>query len=425
MNQDKRRADLKTLQSRRRPGWLLWLLLLMITAAVVYFFRHPAAQGRDHGPGQTEEKGEGNGDWQKNLPVSVGAVTAYRGDMPIYLTGLGTVTALRTVTVHSRVDGELIRVAFTEGQLVRQGDLLVEIDPRPFQVQLKQAEGQLLRDQALLKNAEIDMNRYQTLLEQDSIAAQQTATQKALVKQYQGVVEMDQAQVDNAKLQLTYARITAPISGRIGLRLVDQGNIVHAGDSNGLLVITQTQPISVVFTLPEDAVPAVMKRLHSGESIGVDAYDRSGINKLATGKLLAVDNQIDAATGTLKLKAQFDNEDRTLFANQFVNIKMKLDTLSSVTLAPAAAIQRGANGAFVYVVNDDSTISVRLIKTGPVEGETVAILEGLIPGEKLVIEGGDKLREGSKVNIVKLDSKPLQPASKQKARQATNDSSSR
>ncbi|MEC4748620.1 MdtA/MuxA family multidrug efflux RND transporter periplasmic adaptor subunit [Methylomicrobium sp. Wu6] len=425
MNQDKRHVDLAASQSRCRPSWLFWLLLLMITAAVVYSFRQPTAQGQDHGSRQTAEKRSVNGDWQKNPPVSVGAVTAYKGDMPIYLSGLGTVTALRTVTVHSRVDGELIRVAFTEGQLVRQGDLLVEIDPRPFQVQLKQAEGQLLRDQALLKNAEIDMNRYQILLEQDSIAAQQTATQAALVKQYQGVVEMDQAQVDNAKLQLIYARITAPIQGRIGLRLIDQGNIVHAGDSNGLLVITQTQPISVVFTLPEDVVPAVMNRWHSGESIGVDAYDRAGVNKLATGKLLAVDNQIDSTTGTLKLKAQFDNENRALFANQFVNIKMKLDTLSSATLVPTAAIQRGANGAFVYVVNDDSTISVRLIKTGAVEGEIVAILEGLIPGEKLVIEGGDKLREGSKVNVVKLDNKPLQPASNQKGRQTPAGSFSR
>lgn len=408
MNEDKHHVDLTTSHSRRLPGWMLWPVLIIITVAVIYSFRQLSEQ--DHGPGQLGEKGNANGDWQKNPPVSISAATTHQGDMPIYLSGLGTVTPLRTVTLHSRVDGELIRVAFTEGQSVRQGDLLAEIDPRPFQVQLKQAEGQLLRDLALLKNAELDMNRYQTLLEQDSIAAQQTATQAALVKQYQGSVEIDQAQVDNAKLQLTYARITAPIPGRIGLRLVDQGNIVHAGDSNGLLVITQIQPISVVFTLPEDAIPAVMNRWHSRENISVEAYDRAGNRKLASGKVLAVDNQIDTATGTFKLKAQFDNEDQTLFANQFVNIKMHLDTLHATILAPTAAIQRGANGAFVYVVKNDNTISVRPVKTGAVEGETVAILEGVSFGEKLVIEGTDKLREGSRVNVVKQDSIPQPPA---------------
>lgn len=385
-----------------RSGRWLWLAALAIAVPAVYYF---TSSGKSLNPTNADKTGK-----NETPVISVGAATTRQGDMPIYLSGLGTVTPLRTVTVRSRVDGELVRVAFTEGQFVRQGDLLAEIDPRPFEVLLKQAEGQLLRDHALLQNAELDLARYRTLQDQDSIAAQQTATQMALVKQYQGTVEMDRSQVDNAHLQLTYARITAPIAGRIGLRLVDQGNIVHASDSNGMLVITQTQPISVVFTLPEDAVQAVMKRRHGEAGINVEAFDRAGQRKLAIGKVSAIDNQIDPSTGTLKLKAQFDNQDDTLFANQFVNIKMHLDTLHAVTLAANAAIQRGANGAFVFVVKDDNSIAVRQVKTGAVDGETVAVLEGLAANEKLVIDGADKLREGSLVNIVKLDNMPIKPA---------------
>lgn len=386
MNHDQDYPDLKP----RRFSWPLAAALTLLIAAAGYYYRTSTSERHEAAPAEKAE----------NLTVSVAAAKTRQGDMPIYLRGLGTVTPLHTVAVRSRVDGELVNIAFSEGQAVRQGELLAEIDPRPFQVQLQQAQGQLTRDEALLKNAEIDLARYQTLLEQDSIASQQTATQAALVKQYRGTVEIDRAQLENARLQLGYARITAPVSGRIGLRLVDQGNMIRANDVNGLAVITQIQPIAVVFTLPENEAPAVMRRWHSEESIAVDAYDRAGQHMLASGKLLAVDNQIDASTGTLKLKAQFDNKDRTLFANQFVNVNMRLDTLRATTLAPGAAIQHGAGGAFVYVVKDDNTVTVRPIKTGPAEGETVAILAGLAPGELLVIDGADKLREGAPVKII-------------------------
>ena len=335
-----------------------------------------------------------------DLPIPVSIAKAVQGDFPVYLTGLGTVTPLHTVMVRSRVDGELIKVAYTEGQMVKQGDLLAEIDPRPFKIQLQQAEGQLAKDQALLENAELDLTRYQTLLAQDSIGAQQAVTQEALVKQYRGTVAMDRSQVDNAKLQLAYAHVTAPVSGRVGIRLVDQGNVVHAADAGGLVVITQIQPIAVVFTLPEDRLPAVMQRWRSGEAIPVEAYDRSGKNKLADGKLLAVDNQIDPATGTVKLKAQFANDDHRLFANQFVNIKMRLDTLLAATLVPVSAVQHGSSGAFAYVVKDDNTVTVRPLQPGPAEGDHAAVIAGLLPGEAVVVDGIDKLREGAKVEVI-------------------------
>ncbi len=344
---------------------------------------------------------------KSNEPIiAVTATVSIQGDFPVYLNGLGTVTALRTVTVKSRVDGELIHVAFKEGTLVNAGDLLAEIDPRAFQVQLMQAEGQLQRDQALLKNAQMDLVRYKTLLEQDSIAAQQTHTQQSVVEQHQGTVEIDRGLVANAKLQLSYARITAPITGRLGLRLVDQGNIINPSDTSGLAVITQISPISAVFTLPEDNLPAVMKRFKSGEVLSIEAYDRGGNIKLAEGQLLAVDNQIDTSTGTVKLKGQFTNEDNTLFSNQFVNIKMKMETLHAVTIIPTSAIQRGIIGPFVYVVKDDQTVKVQTLSLGPTDGEKVAILKGLQANELVVTDGADKLRDNVKVKLINREQTP-------------------
>lgn len=382
-------------QTKGKFRWQLSIAIIVLIAAAIYLIKSMNPQSKE------DDKKSAKFD---EPVIAVAAVAATQGDFPVYLTGLGTVTALRTVTVRSRVDGELIRVAFKEGQMVHEGDLLAEIDPRAFQVQLMQAEGQLLRDQALLKNAEIDLVRYRTLLDQDSIAAQQTVTQESLVKQNQGTVDIDRGLVANAKLQLSYARITAPITGRLGLRQVDQGNIVHAADATGLAVITQIQPIAAVFTLPEDNLPSVMKQFRSGEGLSVEAYDRRGKIKLADGLLLAVDNQIDPSTGTVKLKAQFANEDSALFSNQFVNIRMKMETLRAVTIIPTAAIQKGTQGTFVYVLKADQTVTVRPLTLGPTEGEKVAVLSGLQPKEQVIVDGADKLRENIKVKLISRQS---------------------
>jgi multidrug efflux system membrane fusion protein len=329
--------------------------------------------------------------------VPVVAARATKGTIGVYLIGLGTVTPIYTVSVKSRVDGQLMKVLYKEGDVVHQGDLLVEIDPRPFEVQLTQAEGQLLKDQAALDNARIDLARYQTLLTQNAVAEQQLATQKALVAQYEGAVKTDQGQIDSAKLNLVYSHIIAPITGRVGLRLVDPGNIVHASDTNGLLVITQIQPISLIFTIAEDQLPTVMDRMRTGQRLRVDAYDRDKMTKLGQGYLATIDNQIDPTTGTLRLRAIFDNNDKALFPNEFVNARLLAEEKKGVTLLPSAAVQRNSQMTYVWMVKPDSTVSVRQITVGTTEGGESEITSGLSPGNTVVMTGVDKLQENSKV----------------------------
>ena len=331
-------------------------------------------------------------------PVPVVAVPARIGDMPVYLSALGTVTAYNTVTVKSRVDGQIVKVAFEEGQKVKEGDLLVEIDPRPYQVQLAQAEGQMARDRAQLDVAKRTLQRNRELLQQGIIARQMYDDQQAMVGQYEGTVQMDQALIDQAKLQLTYSRVTAPISGRIGLRRVDVGNVVHASDEAGLLVITQVQPISVLFTVPEDDLRSVLER-SADRKLVVEAYDRAGQKQLATGTLESTDNQIDPNTGTTKLKAVFDNTDEALFPNQFVNVRLLLDVNENTVIVPGASVQRGKDGTFVFVVKDDSTVDVRPVVLGPVVGGDAAITSGVAASERVVVDGVDKLRAGSVVKL--------------------------
>lgn len=401
------------LQAPRRPFWkrggvwLIALVLLAVAATVAWRSRSDARSGgeassnaaaRSGRPGSAGAPGSGKGmGGRSQAPVVV--ATAKRGDLDVYLNGLGTVVPLNTVAVKSRVDGQLLRVLFREGQMVKKGEMLAEIDPRPFDVQLTQAEGQMARDQALLANAKVDLERYKTLFAQDSIARQQVDTQASLVRQYEGNVKVDQGLIDNAKLQLSYTKITAPIAGRAGLRQVDPGNMVHASDTNGIVVLTQLQPISVLFTVPEDNLPAVMARVRSGDKVPVDGWDRAQKTRLASGVLHSVDNQIDPTTGTIKMKAQFSNTDGMLFPNQFVNTRMLVDVLRNVTLIPSAGVQRGAQGTFVYLLQPDSTVALRAVKVGPSQGEMSAITSGIKPGDQVVVEGVDRLRDGAKVEV--------------------------
>jgi len=328
------------------------------------------------------------------MPVSV--ATVEQRDLPIYLNGLGTVTAFNTVVVKSRLDGQLVKVAFREGQEVREGELLAVIDARPYEVALSQAQATLFKDQASLKDARTNLQRYQDLFKDGIIARQQLDTQDSLVGQFEGAVRADQAAVDNAKLNLVYTRITAPVGGRVGLRMVDAGNMVHASDQTGMLVITQLKPIAVVFTLPEDKLPAVAQRMKGG-TLQVEAFDRDNLVKLAVGKLQTIDNQIDTTTGTGRLKAVFDNKDNVLWPNQFVNIRLQLEVRKDSKLVPAAVVQRGPQGTFAYVVKADKTVEARPINVAVTQGGLSAVDSGLNPGETVVTDGQDKLQPGSKV----------------------------
>jgi membrane fusion protein, multidrug efflux system len=332
-------------------------------------------------------------------PMPIVAAPARSGDMPITLIGLGTVTPIATVTVQSQISGQIMHIYFKEGQTVNAGDPLILIDPRPYQVALEQAQGALERDKALLANARIDLNRYQTLWSQDSIAEQQLATQKALVVQDAGNVKTDQGQIDAAKLNLTYCHITSPVAGRVGLQQVNVGNYVTPAEPNGLVVVTQMQPITVVFTLPEDDIPMLLTQLHAGRTLAVTAYDRSNTHQLATGTLQSLDSQIDTTTGTIRLKATFPNTDESLFPQQFVNVVLLLDTLHGATLIPQSGVQRGAPGTYVYVVNADQTVSVRKVTLGAGDAANVSITQGLKPGETVVVDGADKLKDGAKVLV--------------------------
>ena len=373
-----------------RRRWWIWLLVLCLLAMGAYAI---LSKWRQAQPGAAKEGAPP----PRALPVV--AVVAKRADISVYLTGLGSVTPVNTVTVRTQVDGQLLSVRFREGQLVSGGDLLAEIDPHPFEAQLTQYEGQLARDQALLANARLDLERYRVLWAQDSIPKQQLDTQESLVRQYEGTVKNDQGQIDYTRVQLAYCRITSPIGGRVGLRLVDPGNIVHTTDANGLIVITQLQPITVIFSIPEDNLPEVLGKLKAGEHSPVDAYDRAGQRKLATGSLLTVDNQIDPTTGTVRLKSVFPNEDNALFPNQFVNARLLLDVKRGATVVPTAAIQRSPQSAFVYVVKADQTVAMRPVTVGVNQGDETSISAGLAPGEFVVTDGAERLREGAKVEL--------------------------
>ncbi|SUE24391.1 Acriflavine resistance protein A precursor [Ralstonia mannitolilytica] len=398
----------------KRRRWAIWVVVIIL-ALVGYAIYH-AMHRNSGGPGGAGGRGGRAAMAGKPMPVMVAAAT--RGDINVVLSALGNVTPVNNATVKTRVDGQLVRLAFTEGQTVKAGDLLAEIDPRTYQAQLAQAEGQLARDQALLQNARLDLQRYQTLLAQDSIAKQQVDTQAALVRQYEGTVKLDQGNVDNARVQLSYTRITAPVSGRVGLRQVDPGNIVHASDTNGIVVITQVDPISVIYTIPEDSLPKVMPRLQSGDKLPVEAWDRAQTTVLAHGTLMTVDNTIDNTTGTVKLRAQFPNQSAMLFPNQFVNVRMRVDTLRDQVIVPGAAIQRGTQGTFVYVVGEDSKVTLRVVKLGVTEGERVSVAQGLKAGERVVVDGADKLRDGAPVEVIQPGAGPASaPAAGQDGQQ--------
>lgn len=386
----------QTGRSSRGRVVLTTFIVLLLLAGIVWWTRHQSAP---------QQAGGG----RNSAPMSIVPETVAKGDIGVSLNALGTVTSLATVTIRSQISGYLMKIDFKEGDEVKQGDLIAEIDSRPYEATLAQAKGALARDEAQLKGAQVDLTRYQGLAAQNAVPHQTLDTQVALVAQYQGTVEADRASVKSAEVNLAYCHIVSPINGRVGLRQVDLGNYVTPGDTNGLVVITQLEPISVLFTLPEDNLQAIAKRLREGAVLPTAAYDRSGANKLAEGKLQTFDSQIDPTTGTIKLRAQFENDKRTLYPNQFVNIRLLLDTHKDVTTMSTAGIQRGVPGTFVYLVNADSTVSVKPVKLGVTDGDRVEVISGLSPGDRIVIDGADKLREGAKV-IVRTAAGAADPA---------------
>ena len=383
--------------------WMWWIVLVVVVALGVWYFRNSRAATEAQSPatsgtGGGSARGQGRGSAGGQFVVPVVAATAQKGDLPVYYYGLGTVTAFNTVTVRSRVDGQIVKINFQEGQMVHQGDSLVEIDPRPYEVQLEQAEGQLAKDQAQLRDVQVDYERYQLLFKEGVIPKQQVDTQQAQVGQYEGAIKSDQGVIDNAKLQIIYCHITAPITGRVGLRLVDMGNIVHAADVNGLLVITQLQPIAVIFALPQDQLPQVAGKLRNGGQLSVEAYDRDNTAKIESGKLLTIDNQIDTTTGTYKLKAVFNNEQNLLFPNQFVNVHLLVDVKKNLVIVPTPAIQRGPQGTYVYVVQNGDTAKIQMVTVALAAGDSTGVSAGVNPGDVVVTDGQDKLQDGSKVS---------------------------
>jgi membrane fusion protein, multidrug efflux system len=376
------------------------LLLLLIVAGIVWWTKHQQANA----PEPAGRRG------RNAAPMSIVPETVGQGDININLNALGTVTSLATVTIRSQISGYLQKIVFKEGDEVKKGDLIAEIDSRPYEATLAQANGNLARDQALLKGAQVDLARYQGLAAQNAVPRQTLDTQIALVAQYQGTIEADTAAVKSAQVNLQYCHILSPLDGRVGLRQVDQGNYVTPGDTNGIVVITQLKPISVLFTVPEDNLQAISKRIQSGAVLQAAAFDRGGAKKIADGALLTFDSQIDPTTGTIKLRAQFPNETEALYPNQFVNIQLLLDTHKGVTTMPTAGVQRGVPGTFVYLVNADDTVSVRKIDLGVTDGDRVEVRSGLLPGDKIVVDGADKLRDGAKINVRAEAADPNAPA---------------